>query len=47
MEISFVNDELSTNIDEVIAFAKKNGLKYVELRKINDKDIVDISLKEA
>jgi sugar phosphate isomerase/epimerase len=47
MEISFVNDEFSTNIDEVIAFAKKNSLKYVELRKINDKDIVDLSLKEA
>ena len=47
MEVSFVNDEFSSNIDEVIAFARKNGLKYVELRKINDKNIVDISLKEA
>ena len=40
MEVSFVNDEFSSNIDEVIAFARKNGLKYVELRKINDKNIV-------
>ena len=38
MEISFVNDEFSTDIDEVIAFTKKNSLKYIELRKINDKD---------
>lgn len=47
MEISFVNDEFSTDIDEVIAFTKKNSLKYIELRKINDKDIIDISLEEA
>lgn len=47
MEISFVNNEFSTNIDEVIAFAKKNDLKYVELSKIGEKDIVDLSFNEA
>ena len=30
-----------------IAFAKKNGLKYIELNKINDKNVVDLSMKEA
>lgn len=47
MEISFVNNEFSTNIDEVINFAKKNGLRYVELDKVDDKSIVDLSVDEA
>ena len=47
MELSFVNNEFSNNIDEAIAFAKKNGLKYVELNKINDKNIVDLTANEA
>ena len=47
MELSFVNSEFSTNIDEDIAFAKKNGLKYIELNKIGDKNVVDLKLDEA
>lgn len=47
MEISFVNNEFSTNVDEVIAFAKKNNLKYVELSKIGEKDVVDLTVDEA
>ena len=47
MELSFVNNEFSTNIDEVIAFAKKNSLKYVELNKIGDKSVVDLNDSEA
>ena len=47
MEISFVNNEFSTNIDEVIAFAKKNSLKYVELCKIGEKNVVDLTVNEA
>ena len=47
MEISFVNNEFSTNIDEVITFAKKNSLKYIELCKIGEKNIVDLSVGEA
>ena len=47
MEISFVNNEFSTNIDEVISFTKKNSLKYIELNKIGDKSIVDLNVSEA
>ena len=46
MEISFINDEFSDNIDEAISFAKKNKLKYIELRKINGKNIVDLPSDE-
>lgn len=46
MEISFINDEFSENIDEVLSFAKKNGLKYIELHKILGKNITDLSLDE-
>ena len=46
MEISFVNDEFSENLDEVISFAKKNNLRYIELRKINGKELTDFSLDE-
>lgn len=47
MQISFVNDEYSSNIDEALSFAVKNGLKYIELRKIGDKYITDLSKDEA
>ncbi len=47
MHISFVNDEFSDNIDEAIAFAKKNGLKYIELRILNGKDITEINQTQA
>lgn len=47
MEISFVNDEFSENIDEALAFAKKNGLRYIELRKINGKNITELSKNDA
>lgn len=46
MEISFINDEFSDNIDEAISFAKKNKLKYIELRKINGKNITDLTTDE-
>ena len=46
MELSFVSSEFSNNIDEVIGFAKKNGLKYVELDKIGGKNIVDLNINE-
>ncbi len=47
MEISFVNSELSSNIDEIIAFAKKNDIKYVELKQIDNKDIYELTPDEA
>ena len=43
MEISFINDELSDNIDEVLAFAKKNELKYIELRRIDGKPVEQLT----
>lgn len=46
MEISFVNDEFSENLDEAIAFAKKNNLKYIELRRINGKELTEFGLEE-
>lgn len=46
MQISFMNDEFS-NIEEALAFAKKNQLRYIELRKINNKDITELSKDEA
>ena len=42
MNLSFINSEFSDNIDEAIAFAKKNNLKYIELEKIDGKLITDI-----
>ena len=43
MDISFVNDEFSDNLDEALRFAQKNGLKYIELRRINNQKITDFS----
>ena len=47
MEISFVNDAFSENVDEALGFAKKNDLKYIELRKINGMDIASITTSYA
>ena len=47
MEISFISDEYSANIDEALAFAVKNGLKYIELRQIGDKNITEFTREEA
>lgn len=47
MEISFVNDAFAENIDEALGFAKKNDLRYIELRKINGMDISSITTSYA
>ena len=47
MDISFINDEYSANIDDALDFAVKNGLKYIELRKIGDKNVTDLTRDEA
>lgn len=41
MEISFINDEFSNDIDDALNFAKKNHLKYIELRRINGQELTD------
>ena len=46
MEISFVSHNFSDNIDESIAFAKKNNLKYIEIETINGKNITEFSFEE-
>lgn len=47
MEISFINDEYSNQLEDTLAFAHKNNLKYIELRNINGKNIVDLTMTEA
>ena len=40
-------DEADKNLDCQIAALKRNGLEYVELRGIYDKNILDVTLEEA
>jgi len=40
--ISIINDEVSDNLDEVVKFLHKQKLKYVEIRSIGKKNILDI-----
>lgn len=47
LKITTINDEISNDLDEVIGFLKKCGLKYVELRTIKKKNLIDYSLSEV
>ena len=47
MEISFINDEYSSHLEDSLRFAKKNHLRYIELRNVNSRNICDFSPKEA
>lgn len=47
MEISFINDEYSTNLDDSLALAHKKQLKYIELRNIGGKNVTDLTIDEA
>lgn len=47
MEICFINDEYSPNLDDAIAFARKQQLKYLEIRNIDGKNITDLTPNEA
>ena len=47
MEISFINDDYSSNLDEALRFAQKNNLRYIELRNVNSRNICDFTLAEA
>lgn len=44
--ISIINDEISDDVREVVKFLKKHKGKYVELRTINKKNILDFPLEE-
>jgi len=46
LKITTINDEISDDLDEVIGFLKKCGLRYVELRTIKKKNLIDYSLSE-
>lgn len=46
-KITTINDEISDDLDEVIGFLKECGLKYVELRTIEKKNLIDYSLSEV
>lgn len=47
LKITTINDEISNDLDEVIGFLKKCGLKYVELRTVKKKNLIDYSLSEV
>lgn len=47
MEISFINDEYSNNLTDALTFARKNQLKYIELRNIDGRNIADLTANEA
>ena len=47
MEISFINDEYSSNLEDSLRFAKKSNLRCIELRNINSRNICDFTLAEA
>ena len=47
MEISFINDEYSSHLEDSLHFAQKNNLRYIELRNVNSRNICDFSLAEA
>ena len=47
MEISFINDEYSSHLEDSLHFAQKNNLRYIELRNVNSHNICDFSLAEA
>jgi len=46
LKITVINDEISDNLDETIEFLKYHGIKYVELRTIQKKNLIDYSLEE-
>lgn len=47
LKITTINDEISDDLDEVIKFLKKCDIKYVELRTIKKKNLIDYSLSEV
>lgn len=47
LKITTINDEISDDLNEVIEFLKKCGIKYVELRTIQKKNLIDYSLSEV
>lgn len=47
LKITTINDEISDNLNEMIEFLKRYKIKYVELRTIRKKNLIDYSLEEV
>lgn len=47
LKITTINDEISDDLNETIEFLKTHGIKYVELRTIQKKNLIDYSLEEV
>jgi len=45
--LSAVSDEVSSNLDEVLTVLQGAGINHVELRRLGDKEIIDLSPAEA
>jgi sugar phosphate isomerase/epimerase len=45
-KVAFINDEVSQSLDEVISFAKKNKIHFIELRSLNKKNLLNCSKSE-
>jgi sugar phosphate isomerase/epimerase len=42
IEATFINDEVSHDLDEAIAFARAEGIAAIELRMIGDTNVVQL-----
>ena len=47
LKITTINDEISENLNETIKFLKLHKIKYVEMRTIHKKNLIDYSLDEV
>jgi len=47
LKVTTINDEISENLNEVIDFLNKNKIKFVELRTIKKKNLIDYPLEEV
>ncbi|NGP45617.1 sugar phosphate isomerase/epimerase [Bacillaceae bacterium SIJ1] len=44
--LGVITDEVSSHTAEALNWAKEKGLKHVEVRRVNDKNIIDLSDRE-
>ena len=44
MIASIFSDEVSDNIEQQVAFCKKNKIKYIEMRSIDNKNILEFEI---
>ena len=46
MNISFINDEFSDNLEECVRFCHENNVNLIEIRRLNGRDICEFSDSE-